>query len=148
MKRIIFLFSFLFSCNAFSQKLVKTYWDYSKTKIQAAYYTDAYGTKNGSFKGYSEYGGILLQGNFKDNRPVGKWIEKYENGKLHFIKIYDTPGYENLDVDKGKIISYYEDGKTLKYERNFKDHELHGVWKSYNEKGVLIEERKYVNGSY
>ena len=121
MKKILMLVTLLLSMNAFSQKLTKTYWDRAKTKLQTAYYTDAYGTKNGSFKWYSEFGGILLQGTFKDGRPVGKWIENYPNGKLHKITIYTTPGYENLYVDNGKIISYAEDGKTIEYERNFKD---------------------------
>ena len=126
MKKIFLIIILTLSLNVFSQKLVKTYWDYSKTKLQSVYYTDAYGTKNGSFKGYSPYGGILLQGTFKDGLPVGKWIENYNNGKLHFIKIYNTPGYENLYVKDGKIIEYRDDGKTLYSEKNFKNGELDG----------------------
>lgn len=146
MKKIILLICLTGAINTFSQKLVKTYWDWSKTKLQAQYYTDAYGTKNGSFKGYSEYGGLLMQGVFKDGLPTGKWIENYVNGKLHYIKIHNIPGYSSLDVVDGKIISYYEDGKTIKYERNFKNGELDGVWKVYNQDGTLYEEDKYVNG--
>jgi len=149
MKKItILLVGLVLSINAFSQKLVKTYWDYRKTKIQSEYYTDAYGTKNGAYKGYSEYGGILLQGSYKDDAPIGKWTENYLDGKLHFIKIYTSPGYTNFDVNDGKIISYYEDGKTIKYERNFKNHELDGDVKEYSEKGTLIKEGKYVNGVF
>jgi hypothetical protein len=146
MKKIILLISLVLSLNAFSQKLVKTYWDWSKKKLQAEFYTDAYGTRNGTFKGYSEYGGLLMQGVLKDNLPVGKWIENYTNGKLHFIKFHDTPGYSSMDVKDGKIISYYENGKTIKYERNFKNGELDGVWKVFDENGVLIEEDSYING--
>jgi antitoxin component YwqK of YwqJK toxin-antitoxin module len=144
----ILLASLSLFINAFSQKLVKTYWDYSNTKLQTEYYTDAYGTKNGSFKGYSEYGGILLQGVFKNGAPIGKWIENYSDGKLHYIKIYDTPGYANLYVKDGKIISYYENGKTMKYEKNFKNGELDGDYKEYDESGTLIKEGKYVNGIF
>lgn len=146
MKKIILLLSLALSLNAFSQKLVKTYYDWSKKKLQAEYYTDSYGTKNGTFKGYSEYGGLLMQGVLKDGLPIGKWIENYTNGKLHFIKFYETPGYSSFDVKNGKIISYYENGKTIKYERNFKDGELDGVWKVYDENGVLTEEDKYIYG--
>lgn len=144
----VLIASLALTINAFAQKLVKTYWDYSKTKLQAEYFTDAYGTKNGSFKGYSEYGGILMQGVFKDGAPIGKWIENYSDGKLHLIKIYETSGYVNLDVKDGKIISYYENGKTIKYERNFRNGELDGDCKEYDESGTLIKEGKYVNGIF
>jgi antitoxin component YwqK of YwqJK toxin-antitoxin module len=136
------------SINAYSQKLVKEYYDWAKTKIKREYYTDAYGTLNGSYKAYSEYGGIMKQGQCKDDGPIGKWIENYDNGKLHYIKIYDTPGTYDFQVKDGKIISYYEDGKTIKYERNFKNMELDGVWKEYDEKGIITKEGKYVNGVF
>jgi antitoxin component YwqK of YwqJK toxin-antitoxin module len=136
------------SINAYSQKLVKEYYDWAKTKIKREYYTDAYGTLNGSYKAYSEYGGIMKQGQCKDDGPIGKLIENYDNGKLHYIKIYDTPGAYDFQVIYGKIISYYEDGKTIKYERNFKNMELDGVWKEYDEKGILTKEGKYVNGIF
>ena len=147
--RTIFTITILtLTINVYSQKLVKTYWDYRKTKIQSEYYSDAYGTKNGAYKGYSEYGGILLQGSYKDDAPIGKWTENYLDGKLHFIKIYTSPGYTNFDVNDGKIISYYEDGKTIKYERNFKNHELDGDCKEYDETGKIIKEGIYVNGVF
>ena len=92
------------SINAYSQKLVKEYYDWGKTKIKREYYTDAYGTLNGSYKAYSEYGGIMKQGQCKDDGPIGKWIENYDNGKLHYIKIYDTPGTYDFQVKDGKII--------------------------------------------
>ena len=148
MKKIFTIAILVLSVNAFSQKLVKTYWDYSKTKLQSAYYTDSYGTKNGLFKGYSEYGGILMQGVFKDGFPIGKWIENYENGKLHLVKFYTSPGYNDLNVKDGKIISYYEDGKTKKYEKNFKNGDLDGDFKEYDENGNLTTEGKYVNGNF
>ena len=98
MKTIVTILICVLSLNTFAQKLVKTYWDYYETKIQSAYYTDAYGKKNGAYKGYSEHGGILLQGSYKDNAPIGKWIENYLDGKLHFI-----PDYA-LEISKGNFI--------------------------------------------
>lgn len=148
MKTILTILICILSLNSFSQKLVKTHWDYYNTKIQSEYYTNAYGVKNGSYKGYSKNGGLLLQGSYKDDEPVGKWIENYANGKLHYIKIYDIPGTYDFQVKNGKIISYYEDGKTIKYERNFKNMELNGVWKEYDEKGILTSEGNYVNGIF
>jgi antitoxin component YwqK of YwqJK toxin-antitoxin module len=143
--KIILLASLVLTINAFSQKLERTYYDYRKTKIQSEYYINAYGEKNGSYKGYSEYGGILLQGSFKDGQPIGKWIENYEDGKLHYIKIYNTPG-SNFTVNDGKIITYYENGKTIKSEKNYKNQEYDGDYKIYDENGTLTLEGKYVNG--
>ena len=140
---IILLTSLALSINAFSQKLVKTYYDYSKTKLQAEYYTDAYGKMVGTFKGYSEYGGILLQGSYQDGAPIGKWIENYPDGKPHFIKIYDSPGIR-LEVNNGKIIEYYANGSRS--EKNYKNQELDGDYKFYDENGKILREGKYVNG--
>ena len=148
MKIILTITMFALTINAYSQKLVKEYYDWGKTKIKREYYTDAYGTLNGSYKAYSEYGGIMKQGQCKNDGPIGKWIENYDNGKLHYIKIHDTPGTYDFQVKDGKIISYYEDGKTIKYERNFKNMELDGVWKEYDEKGIVTKEGKYVNGVF
>ena len=142
---IILLTSLALSINAFSQKLVKTYYDYSKTKLQAEYYTDAYGKMVGTFKGYSEYGGILLQGSYQDGAPIGKWIENYPDGKPHFIKIYDSPGIR-LEVNNGKIIEYYANGSRS--EKNYKNQELDGDYKTYDENGTIVLEGKYVNGVF
>lgn len=144
----ILLASLVLSTTAFAQKLVKDYYDWAKTKIKREYYTDAYGALNGSYKAYSEYGGIMKQGQCKNDGPIGKWIENYDNGKLHYIKFHDTPGTYDFQVQDGKIIAYYEDGKTIKYERNFKNMELDGVWKEYDEKGIITKEGKYVNGVF
>ena len=148
MKIILTITMFALTINAYSQKLVKEYYDWGKTKIKREYYTDAYGTLNGSYKAYSEYGGIMKQGQCKNDGPIGKWIENYDNGKLHYIKIHDTPGTYDFQVKDGKIISYYEDGKNIKYERKFKHMELDGVWKEYDEKGIVTKEGKYVNGVF
>jgi len=148
MKLILTITMFALTINAYSQKLVKEYYDWGKTKIKREYYTDAYGTLNGSYKAYSEYGGIMKQGQCKNDGPIGKWTENYYDGKLHYIKFYDTPGTNNFQVKDGKIISYYEDGKTIKYERNFKNMELDGTWKEYDEKGIITKEGKYVNGVF
>ena len=146
MKSIFTILLLTLSLNAFSQKLVKEYYDWNETKIKKEYYTDAYGTLNGSFKAYSEYGGVMKQGQCKNDGPIGKWIENYDNGKLHYIKYYDTPGTNDFQVINGKVFCYYEDGKTLKFERHFKNFELDGVYKLYEENGVLAEDDFYING--
>ena len=148
MKITLIITMFALTINAYSQKLVKEHYDWAKTKIKREYYTDTYGTLNGSYKAYSEYGGVMKQGQCKNDGPIGKWIENYDNGKLHYIKIYDTPGTYDFQVKDGKIISYYEDGKTIKFEKNWKNMELDGVFKEYDEKGIITKEGKYVNGIF
>lgn len=109
-------------CNsAFSQKLVKTYWDYKKTQVQAEYYTDAYGTKNGSFKGFSQYGGILMQGTFKDGIKIGKWIENNEDGTPHKIETFNEKG-ENEGAFSGWI------NGVLARQGAYKNNERDGMW--------------------
>ena len=48
----------------------------------------------------------------------------------------------------GKIISYYENGKTINSIKNYKNSQLDGEYKEYDESGVLIEEGNYVNGVF
>ena len=143
---IILLASLSLSISAFSQKLVKTYWDSYNTKIQSEYYENANGIANGAVKRYFYDGGIFMQGTFKDNYPIGKWTEYYPSGKIHKIKTYTTPGYADFTVRDGKVISYYEDGKTIEREGNIKDGEYDGEYKEYNKDGTLTTEGKYVNG--
>jgi hypothetical protein len=145
MKTILTIIIFAITINANSQKLVKEHYDWAKTKIKREYYTDAYGKLNGSYKAYSEYGGVMKQGQCKDDGPIGKWIENYDNGKLRYIKIYDKPGTYDFQVINGKIIAYYEDGISIKYERNFKNLELDGVVKEYDENGNITKEGFYTN---
>jgi antitoxin component YwqK of YwqJK toxin-antitoxin module len=106
MKKLFTIAILALTFNAYSQKLQREYYDWAKTKIKREYYTDSYGKLNGSYKAYSEYGGILKQGQCKDDGPIGKWIENYDDGKLRFVKYYDIPGTFNFQVIDGKIISY------------------------------------------
>jgi hypothetical protein len=51
-------------------------------------------------------------------------------------------------VINGKIIWYYEDGKTIKQEKNLKNGDYDGVYKEYDENGSLTLEGVYVNGVF
>lgn len=140
-KNLILWLVITFICNSiFSQKLVKTYWDYKKTQLQTEYYTDAYGAKNGSFKGYSQYGGILIQANYKNDVKVGKYIENYENGKPHIVENYN---------DKGELdgqVSYYKLDITVPSQQGaYKSDKKNGIWtfiEAYTNYDLSDEEKK------
>ena len=142
----ILLASLSLSTSAFSQKLVKDYWDSGKTKLQAEYYEDANGKSNSTYKCYFYEGGLYMNGQLKNNYPIGKWTEYYPDGKIHYIKIHTSTGNFNTGVINGKIISYYENGKTIRYEKNLKDGDPVGEYKEYDVNGTLTTEGNYVNG--
>jgi len=62
------------------QKLTKTFYDFKKTKVKEEFFTDSYGVKNGVYKEYSEFGGILVQSTYKSDIKVGTWT--YRDGNL------------------------------------------------------------------
>lgn len=148
MNKIFTILIILFSTSSFSQVVVRTYWDIFERQIKEEYHTDPYGTRNGLYKMYSQYGGILSQGSFKDDLPIGKWIDNNYDGKLKTITFFTSPGTGWFSVVDGKIISYYENGKTINSIKNYKNSQLDGEYKEYDESGVLIEEGNYVNGVF
>ena len=56
-----------------AQTLYRTYYDYKKTHVHEEFYANSYGVKNGTYKEYSEYGGVLIQGTLKDDKKNGTW---------------------------------------------------------------------------
>ena len=61
------------------QKLTKTFYDFKKSKVKEEFFTDSDGVKNGIHKGYSEFGGILVQGTNKSDTKVGTYTHWDEN---------------------------------------------------------------------
>jgi antitoxin component YwqK of YwqJK toxin-antitoxin module len=122
MKRIIVLIC-LFPCLTISaQKIITTYYDYNRTHKHEVYGTDNYGTKNGAYTEYSEYGGVLTTGTFKNGSMVGKWVGKDDKGKLLEEVTYDNDGKYNGQRNR------YKDG--YKYaEENYKHGIPSGHWK-------------------
>ena len=85
--------AFTMTCNLIhAQKIVKSYYDYKKTKVHEEYSTNNYGVKNGSYKEFSEYGGILTQGTCKNDIKVGKWVTNNSDGTPHKIETFNDKG--------------------------------------------------------
>lgn len=90
MKKNILLFAtlLLLSTLSFAQTLYRTYYDFEKQHVQEEYYANSYGVKNGAYKKYSEYGGILIQGTYSNDKKEGRWIVKYDNGRVKSDETY------------------------------------------------------------
>lgn len=121
--RLLFIPAIVFCLSAHAQKPVKTYYDYNHQHVKESYYTDSYGNNNGSYTAYSEYGGVLIAGAFKDGKKTGKWVIKGEDGKTVFECNYKE---DKLD---GHAIEYYENG--IRWEGGYADNAKTGEWYSY-----------------
>ena len=92
---------------------------------------------------------------------VGEWNSFYENGQLYSSTTYDEKG-----LMQGELIIYFDDGSkkreglvidgkddgptkqwwsngNLKYEGQHKLGVMYGIWKAYDEDGVLIDETAF-----
>jgi len=107
-----------------AQKLVKTYYDYNHQHVKETYYTDNYGNKNGAYTEYSEYGGILQQGTYKNDIAIGKWIYKDSKGNPSMEVNYDDQGKNN-----GRVLRY-EDGHPAELQ-NFVHGDKSGIGKTW-----------------
>jgi len=130
-KRQLFLICFLLFFGlsmlpllAFSQKTVKTYFDYEHQKVHEVYSVDGYGVKNGSYTEYTEYGGIVQQGTYNKDGKVGKWITHDQNGELLLEENFDNNSQYN-----GQVVRYMHNYKYAQesYKHGIKD----GNWKTW-----------------
>jgi antitoxin component YwqK of YwqJK toxin-antitoxin module len=102
--------------------------------------TDASGKKQGYWKKKDETGNHLLyEGEFKDNKPVGRFKYYYPNDSLRAIMHFQKEGkvaYAQLFHLTGKKMG---EGK---YVQEIKD----SIWIYFDESGILISKDNYVMG--
>ena len=99
------------------------------------------GVLNGTITSYEEDGNLDYIENYKDGKIHGLVEEYGENGLL-FIR--DT--YKN-GVLNGESIMYFEDGlETIALQGMYENGKKAGVWKSFDNDGILEEEITYDNG--
>jgi antitoxin component YwqK of YwqJK toxin-antitoxin module len=102
--------------------------------------TDASGKKQGYWKKKDEKTNKLVyEGEFKDDKPVGKFKYYYPNDSVQAIMYFKDGGkiaYAKLFHPSGKRMA---EGKYIK---EIKD----SVWIFYDEKGTLLSKDKYVMG--
>jgi antitoxin component YwqK of YwqJK toxin-antitoxin module len=121
---IVLILGCLLGISGYAQKLVRSYYDYNHTKVKEEYYTDNYGVKTGSYKFYSEFGGILVQGTYKKDKLAGHWITKDEKGALVADENYDDEGNFNGQVLK------YSDGHLVE-QNNYVHGNKSGICKTW-----------------
>ncbi|MGP8216892.1 MAG: toxin-antitoxin system YwqK family antitoxin [Bacteroidia bacterium] len=155
----------------YSQKTVKTYYDYQHQHVKEAYTTDNYGVKTGTYTLYSQYGGILTQGAYKNDKQVGKWTVKDEKGVLLSEANYDNDGLPNghsIDYKDGhkefegdylhgkknrhwKTWYTTDDGASaytqLHYDEYYKSGLYDSVWTEYFINGKIKKQCHYINGN-
>ncbi len=107
--------------------------------------TDVNGKKQGYWKQKDEKTNKLMyEGEFKDDRPVGKFKYYYPNDSIRAI----------IDFKKGGKVAYaklyHYTGKRMgegKYNSEVLNNlNRDSVWLFYDEAGILISKDKYVNG--
>lgn len=115
----------LLSCTAFqsySQKIMKTYYDYYNTKLKEEYQIDKNGFKNGYYKSYSQNKMPYEVGQYKNDLKTGIWKTYDADGKLKqeanfkedeyngLVKVWvNGRGYHYLGADH-----YYDTGDEIR----------------------------------
>jgi antitoxin component YwqK of YwqJK toxin-antitoxin module len=123
------------------KKVVSVFLIVCSTVVAHTQTTDASGRKQGYWKKKDEKTGRLIyEGEFRDDKPVGKFRYYYPNDSVHsimYFKMGSTAAYAKLFHMNGKRMA---EGKYLSKE--VKD----SVWTYYDEAGVLLSSEKYANG--
>ena len=85
----------------------------------------------------------LLGNNSNKGKIEGVFKDYFSNGQLesqyHYVIV------DGFDVWQGPFVRYYENGQ-VKSEGGFNNGAFHGVFRDYDETGLLISERSYDNG--
>jgi hypothetical protein len=98
------------------------------------------GVANGPTRLWDKYGHLLSEGNLKDDRRDGRFVE-YWPGTAQPQRIIH---YRN-GVTHGLVIEYYQSGK-LKRERTFRNEASHGEDRLFNEDGTIAQTRFWFQG--
>jgi len=128
--RSLTIFVFLLFTSPLStvaQQVMKTYYDYKKTRIHEEYACNGSGVKNGQYKEFSENGTVIRQGAYKDDGKVGVWTYNDPVAGSFGTETYDAKGVPN-----GKWLKYCSTNRNVKMlEGTYKDGKQEGVWIQY-----------------
>lgn len=112
-----------------SQTLVKTYYNFQKTMLKESYFVNSRGEKNGQYKFYSEYNGVLREeATFINGIMVGVYkLYDVSSGRALLQK---SETYKN-EMKNGSAIyySYGDDGVAIPTAQgNYINDKKDGVW--------------------
>lgn len=104
--------------------------------------TDAQGRKQGYWKKKDEKTGKLIyEGEFKDDKPTGKFIYYYPNDTTRRAVMYF---YRNGEVAYANL--YHQTSGRLMAQGKYVKEKKDSVWKYFDESGNLISSENYING--
>jgi antitoxin component YwqK of YwqJK toxin-antitoxin module len=125
--------------------------------------TDKQGLKQGKWNKTDASGRLIYQGEFIDDKPVGKFVYYDSTGKVKAISEFSENGtraYATTFNRMGKKSSeglylnekregnwkFYNEEEILLSEENYENGIASGIWKNYYQNGNLLEEITYKNG--
>lgn len=145
-------------------KINGSYKEYNDKSIVLVETEKKEGKFDGAYKNYFDNGNLRSSGVYKNGNKVGHWSYYWENGSLYSEGEY-VYGYYNVYINTDEIIfKDSNDVRIIKKEKIntgnmniLKDEDLccvypakfylkNGIWKYYDENGVLIREEKWRNG--
>jgi antitoxin component YwqK of YwqJK toxin-antitoxin module len=85
---------------------------------------------------YYPDGQLRMEGEYKNGQKNGLWVAYYESG------LKWSEGNYKDGVSHGKTITYHENGKKY-YEGFYDEGRRVGLWRFWNEEGVLEKEINY-----
>lgn len=129
------MFKYLFF--VFSLALLNMPRAYSQTEGELNK-TDERGLKQGVWKAYHKNGKLRYSGQFKDDKPVGKFNYYFLSGELQSI-------LEHGNTNEVNAIHYYENGEKMA-EGKYKDKKKFGNWISYGAGNSKVNEGNYIMG--
>lgn len=101
---------------------------------------DAKGKKHGLWvQQWQETRNLLYRGQFDHGLPTGVWDRYYPDGALS-AKVTHVQ-----DTTITEITMFHPDGKTLAAQGRFVRKKKDGLWKVWNEAGVMISEENYTD---
>jgi antitoxin component YwqK of YwqJK toxin-antitoxin module len=100
---------------------------------------DAKGLKQGPWhKNYPGTNVHMYEGNFKDDKPVGTFIYKYQSGKVKAV--IDNKPNSNLSA-----VKLYFENEALMADGFYRNQKKDSVWMNYSERGELVSAESYKN---
>lgn len=101
--------------------------------------TDVKGRKQGSWQKTDKLGRLVYTGSFLDDKPTGHFTYYDTTGKVRAESEFTENGTKTFTT------SFYRGGGKMS-EGLYLSEKREGIWKFYNEAGVLVAEETYHNG--
>lgn len=121
-RTLILLILSLVAFHSYSQKIMKTYYDYYNIKLKEEYQIDKNGYKNGYYKSFHENKLPKEVGQYKGDLQTGIWKTYQEDGKLYQEATFKEDEYNGITkvwrngkgFHKLSVVRYFEMGNEIR----------------------------------